>query len=100
MCACLCCCLGVTETEQVGECVSMQVRRSETGKKKTKQTCVCASRKHNEVVKHRGVCECACVHSHHISGQVAEVVKGTLQGVGVHVQNDHILQRATAHSLK
>lgn len=42
---------------------------------------------------------CVCVLSHHISGQVAEVVKGTLQGVAVHVQNDHILQRPTAHSL-
>lgn len=46
------------------------------------------------------VCVCVRVHSHHISGQVAEVVEGTLQGVGVHIQNDHILQRPTAHSLK
>ena len=29
--------------------------------------------------------------SHHVTGQVVQVIKGTLQGVCVHIQNDHIL---------
>lgn len=40
-----------------------------------------------------------CV-SHHITWQVVQVIKGALHGVGVHIQNDHILQRSTAYPLQ
>lgn len=42
-----------------------------------------------------------CVRvSYHITGKVMQIIKGTLQCVGVHVQDDHVLQGPTAHPLK
>lgn len=38
--------------------------------------------------------------SHHVTREVVQVVERALQGVCVHVQDDHVLQRSTAHSLR
>lgn len=42
----------------------------------------------------------AACSSHHVTREVVQVVERALQGVRVHVQDDHVLQRATAHSLR
>lgn len=38
--------------------------------------------------------------SHHVTREVVQVVERALQGVCIHVQDDHVLQRSTAHSLR
>lgn len=37
--------------------------------------------------------------SHHVGRDLLQVLVGRLQGVGVHVQYDHVLQSSTPHSL-
>lgn len=38
--------------------------------------------------------------SHHVTREVVQVIERALQGVCIHVQDDHVLQRSTAHSLR
>lgn len=53
------------------------------------------------------VCVCVCDvaikaarWSHHVTREVVQVVERALQGVCIHVQDDHVLQRSTAHPLR
>lgn len=38
--------------------------------------------------------------THHVTGQLVQIVCGAFQGVCVHVQNDHILQGPALYSLE